>query len=302
MTDPYVGKLTYFRVYSGHVAKGDSVLNSHTGRKERIGRLLRMHANHREEVEDVFTGDIVAVVGLKNTTTGDTLSAPEHPIQLESMVFPAPVISVAIEPKTKADQDKLGDALHRLAEEDPTFLVRSDDETGQTIIAGMGELHLDILVDRLIREFNVGASVGFPQVAYRETIRQTVKHVEAKHIKQTGGKGQYAHVIIDLEPTGPGGGFEFVDATKGGSVPREYIRSVDAGIEAALEAGVLAGYPLGGRQSHPRRRVGPSGRLLRDGIQDRRLDGGSGSSQAGRRAVVGAGHGCRGRHPGGLHG
>jgi len=244
MTDPYVGKLTYFRVYSGHVSKGDSLLNSHTGRKERVGRLLRMHANHREEVPDVFTGDIVAAVGLKNTTTGDTLSSVGAPIQLESMVFPAPVISVAIEPKTKADQDKLGDALHRLAEEDPTFLVRSDDETGQTIIAGMGELHLDILVDRLIREFNVGANIGFPQVAYRETIRQAVKHVEAKHIKQTGGKGQYAHVVIDLEPTGPGGGFEFVDATRGGSVPREFIRSVDAGIEAALESGVLAGYPL----------------------------------------------------------
>ncbi|MBU1225794.1 MAG: elongation factor G, partial [Actinobacteria bacterium] len=244
MTDPYVGKLTYFRVYAGHAAKGDSILNATNGGKERIGRLLRMHANHREEVEDIFTGDIVAAVGLKNTTTGDTLASVGAPIQLESMVFPAPVISVAIEPKTKADQDKLGDALHRLSEEDPTFLVRSDEETGQTIIAGMGELHLEILVDRLVREFNVGATVGFPQVAYRETIRQAVKHVEAKHIKQTGGKGQYAHVIIDLEPTGPGGGFEFVDATKGGSVPKEYIRSVDAGIEDALESGVWAGYPL----------------------------------------------------------
>jgi len=207
MTDPYVGKLTYFRVYSGHVAKGDTIYNSSIGRKERISRLLRMHANHREEVEDIFTGDIVAAVGLKATTTGDTLSSVGAPIQLESMVFPAPVISVAIEPKTKADQDKLGDALHRLAEEDPTFLVRSDDETGQTIIAGMGELHLEILVDRLIREFNVGATVGFPQVAYRETIRQAVKHVEAKHVKQTGGKGQYAHILA----SGVMAGYPLVD-------------------------------------------------------------------------------------------
>jgi elongation factor G len=244
MTDPYVGKLTYFRVYSGHAAKGDAVLNATTGRKERFGRLLRMHANHREEIEDVFTGDIIAAVGLKDTTTGDTLSSVGAPIQLESMVFPAPVISVAIEPKTKADQDKLGGALFRLSEEDPTFLVRTDDETGQTIIAGMGELHLEVLVDRLVREFNVGANVGTPQVAYRETIRHAVKRVEGKHVKQTGGKGQYGHVVIDLEPTGPGGGYEFVDATRGGSVPREFISAVDAGIEAALESGVLAGYPL----------------------------------------------------------
>jgi elongation factor G len=244
MTDPYVGKLTYFRVYSGHLGKGDSVLNATTGKKERIGRLLRMHANHREDVEDVFTGDIVAAVGLKATTTGDTLCDIAHPIQLESMQFPAPVISVAIEPKTKADQDKLGEALSRLADEDPTFLVRSDEETGQTIIAGMGELHLDVLVDRLTREFKVGANVGRPQVAYRETITKAVSKVEAKHVKQTGGKGQYGHVVIDLEPTGPGGGYEFVDQTRGGAVPREYIAAVDAGIETALESGVLAGYPI----------------------------------------------------------
>ena len=244
MTDPYVGKLTYFRVYSGHAAKGDAVLNATTGRKERFGRLLRMHANHREEIEDVFTGDIIAAVGLKDTTTGDTLSSVGAPIQLESMVFPAPVISVAIEPKTKVDQDKLGGALFRLSEEDPTFLVRTDEETGQTIIAGMGELHLEVLVDRLVREFNVGANVGTPQVAYRESIRHAVKRVEGKHVKQTGGKGQYGHVVIDLEPTGAGGGYEFVDATRGGSVPREFISAVDAGIEAALESGVLAGYPL----------------------------------------------------------
>ncbi len=244
MSDPYVGKLAYFRVYSGHAAKGDAIFNVSTGKKERLGRLLRMHANHREEVEDVFTGDIIAAVGLKGVTTGDTLSSAGSPIQLESMSFPAPVIAVAIEPKTKVDQDRLGEALTRLAEEDPTFLVRSDEETGQTIIAGMGELHLDVLVDRMRREFNVDANVGRPQVAYRETIKKAVNGVVARHVKQTGGKGQFAHVVIDLEPTGPGGGYEFVDSTKGGAVPREYIPSVDAGIESALESGVLAGYPL----------------------------------------------------------
>ncbi|HSG79818.1 MAG TPA: elongation factor G [Acidimicrobiia bacterium] len=244
MTDPYVGKLTYVRVYSGHVSKGDSVLNVSTGKKERIGRVLKMHANHREDVEDVFAGDIVAVVGLKNTTTGDSLADLRAPVQLESMSFPAPVISVAIEPKTKGDQDKLGEALARLAEEDPTFLVRSDEETGQTIISGMGELHLEVLVDRLQREFKVDANVGRPQVAYRETIKKAVDNVEGKHVKQSGGRGQYGHVVINLEPTGPGGGYEFVDRTRGGVVPREYIPSVDAGIEAALDSGVMAGYPL----------------------------------------------------------
>ncbi len=244
MSDPYVGKLTYMRVYSGHLSKGSSVLNATNGKKERIGRLLRMHANHREDIDDVFTGDIVAVVGLKLTTTGDTLTIPEHAIQLESMTFPAPVISVAIEPKTKSDQEKLGDGLHRLAEEDPTFLVRTDEETGQTIIAGMGELHLEVLVDRLRREFKVDANVGRPQVAYRETIRKAVKDIEYRHVKQTGGKGQYAHVVISLEPTGPGGGYEFVDHTKGGKVPKEYVPAVDDGIEAALDSGVLAGYPI----------------------------------------------------------
>ena len=244
MTDPYVGKLTYFRVYSGHVSKGDNVVNTSNGKKERIGRLLRMHANHREDIDDIFTGDIIAAVGLKATTTGDTLSEPAHQIQLESMTFPAPVISVAIEPKTKVDQDKLGEALARLAEEDPTFLVRTDEETGQTIIAGMGELHLDVLVDRMRREFKVDANVGRPQVAYRETIAQEIRGVVYRHIKQTGGKGQFAHVVINLEPTGPGGGYEFVDHTKGGAIPREYIPAVDTGIETALEAGVLAGYPI----------------------------------------------------------
>ncbi len=244
MSDPHVGKLTYFRVYSGHSSKGGSVINTTSGRKERFGRLLRMHANHREDVDDIFTGDIVAAVGLKHTKTGDTLSAIDQPVQLESMTFPAPVISVAIEPKTKADQDKLSDGLHRLSEEDPTFLVRSDGETGQTIIAGMGELHLDVLVDRLRREFKVDANIGRPQVAYRETIKKEVVKVSYKHVKQTGGKGQYAHVVITLEPTGPGGGYEFIDKTKGGAVPREYVAAVDAGIEQALDAGVLAGYPL----------------------------------------------------------
>jgi elongation factor G len=244
MSDPHVGKLTYFRVYSGQAAKGDQILNVSSAKKERLGRLLRMHANHREDLETIHTGDIVAAVGLKMTTTGDTLADIGHPIQLESMTFPAPVISVAIEPKTKSDQDKLGDALHRLTEEDPTFLVRSDDETGQTIIAGMGELHLEVLVDRLIREFHVGANVGRPQVAYRETIKGPVSKVTAKYVRQSGGKGQYGHVVIDLEPTGPGGGYEFIDKIKGGNVPREYIPSVDSGIEEALDQGILAGYPL----------------------------------------------------------
>jgi len=244
MSDPHVGKLTYFRVYSGAAAKGDSILNTTTNKKERVGRLLRMHANHREDIDVIFTGDIVAAVGLRNVGTGDTLCADKAPIQLESMTFPAPVISVAIEPRTKADQDKLGDALSRLSDEDPTFLVRGDEETGQTIISGMGELHLDILVDRLLREFRVEANVGTPQVAYRETIKKGVEKVDAKFVRQTGGRGQYGHVVINLEPTGPGGGYEFIDATKGGAVPREYVPAVDAGIEEALEAGILAGYPM----------------------------------------------------------
>ncbi|MFQ5947858.1 MAG: elongation factor G [Acidimicrobiia bacterium] len=244
MSDPYVGKLTYFRVYSGHASKGDTLINTTSGRKERLGRLLRMHANHREDIDDVFTGDIVAAVGLKSTATGDTLSAVEDQIRLESMTFPAPVISVAIEPRTKADQDKLSEALGRLADEDPTFLVRSDEETAQTIISGMGELHLDVLVDRLLREFNVGANVGRPQVAYRETVKRPIQGIEGRYVRQSGGRGQYGHVVIDLEPTGPGGGYEFTDRTRGGVVPREFIPAVDAGIEEALESGVLAGYPM----------------------------------------------------------
>jgi elongation factor G len=244
MSDPYVGRLTYFRVYSGTLRAGAHVQNSTKDRKERIGRLLQMHANHREDKEAVFAGDIVAAVGLKHTTTGDTLCDPGNPVVLESMSFPAPVISVAIEPKTKADQDKLGQALQRLSDEDPTFVVQYDEETGQTIIQGMGELHLEVLVDRLTREFNVQANVGKPQVAYRETIRDEARKVDHRHVKQTGGRGQYAHVVVDVEPTGPGGGYEFVDKVTGGRIPREYIPSVDQGIQEAMESGVLAGYPM----------------------------------------------------------
>ena len=223
MSDPYVGKLTYFRVYSGTAGKGDSVLNTTTGKKERFGRLLRMHAAKQEDIEEIHTGDIVAAVGMKNTRTGDTLADTKAPIQLESMSFPAPVISVAIEPKTKGDQDKLGNGLARLAEEDPTFSVHTDDETGQTIIAGMGELHLEVIVDRLFREFKVEANVGRPQVAYRETIKKPANRIDAKFKRQTGGSGMYGHVVIDLEPLPPGTGFEFDDAVKGGNVPREYL-------------------------------------------------------------------------------
>ncbi len=244
MSDPYVGKLTYFRVYSGRADKGDSVLNTRSGKKERFGRLLRMHAAKQEDIDEIMTGDIVAAVGLKNTKTGDTLCAINDPIQLESMTFPAPVISVAIEPKTKSDQDKLGGGLARLSEEDPTFNVHTDDETGQTIIAGMGELHLEVIVDRLFREFKVEANVGRPQVAYRETIKRAVKKVDAKFKRQTGGSGMYGHVVIDLEPMEPGSGFEFVDAVKGGNVPREYIPAVEKGMREALDGGILAGYPL----------------------------------------------------------
>jgi len=244
MSDPYVGRLTYIRLYSGTVRTGAHVENSTRRRKERIGRILQMHANHREDKEAAFTGDIVAVVGLKHTTTGDTLCDPANPIVLESMTFPTPVVSVAIEPKTKADQEKLSTALAKLADEDPTFHVRFNDETGQTLISGMGELHLEVLVDRLTREFNVGANVGKPQVAYRETIKRAVHGVEARYVRQTGGRGQYGHVVIDLEPTGPGGGYEFVNKIVGGKIPREFIPSVDEGIQEAMESGVLAGYPM----------------------------------------------------------
>jgi len=243
MTDPFVGKLTYFRVYSGKLSAGSRVLNSATGRTERIGRLLMMHANSREEIEDCYAGDILAGVGLKQTSTGDTLCAPDAPIMLEQIEFPEPVIAVAIEPKTKADQEKLATALQRLAEEDPTFVVESDEETGQTVIRGMGELHLEVLVDRMLREFKVEASVGKPQVAYRETIRQEANKVQGKFVRQTGGSGQYGDVVINVAPN-PGEGFEFDSRIKGGAIPTEYIPSVEKGIVEALSSGVKAGYPM----------------------------------------------------------
>ena len=242
-TDPYVGKLCYFRVYSGVLEKGTTVLNCTKGKTERMGRILQMHANHREDIDIVYAGDIAAVVGVKNTTTGDTLCDEDHPIILESMVFPEPVIEVAIEPKTKAGQEKMGIALAKLAEEDPTFRTYTNKETGQTIIAGMGELHLEIIVDRLLREFKVEANVGAPQVSYKETIRKSVEQ-DTKYARQSGGKGQYGHVKIRVEPNEPGKGYEFINAVVGGAIPKEYIPAVDAGIQGAMEAGVMAGYPV----------------------------------------------------------
>ncbi|HWJ96428.1 MAG TPA: elongation factor G, partial [Telluria sp.] len=244
MTDPFVGQLIFFRVYSGVINSGDTVYNPIKGKKERVGRILQMHANQREEIKEVRAGDIAAAVGLKEATTGETLCDPAAPIILEKMVFPEPVIQQAVEPKTKADQEKMGVALGRLAQEDPSFRVRTDEESGQTIISGMGELHLDIIVDRMKREFGVEANVGKPQVAYRETIRKPVSDVEGKFVRQSGGKGQYGHVVLSVEPQEPGKGFEFVDAIKGGVVPREYIPAVQKGVEEALNSGVLAGYPV----------------------------------------------------------
>jgi len=244
MSDPYVGKLTYFRVYSGTLKAGDRVLNTTTGRTERVGRILQMHANHREERDEIMAGEIAAGVGLKSTTTGDTLAADSAPIVLESMTFPDPVISVAVEPKSKADQDKLSTGLARLAEEDPTFRVETDEETGQTLISGMGELHLEIIVDRLKREFNVDANVGRPQVAYRETVSKPAEGVQGKFVRQTGGSGQYGDAVINLYPQEPGAGYEFVDKIVGGKIPREYIPAVDAGIQEAMGSGILAGYPV----------------------------------------------------------
>ena len=244
MSDPYVGKLTYFRVYSGRLKAGDRVLNTITGKTERVSRILQMHANHREERDEIGAGEIAAGVGLKHTTTGDTLAIENAPIVLESMTFPEPVIAVAVEPKSKVDQDKLGSGLARLAEEDPTFRVNTDEETGQTIISGMGELHLEIIVDRLKREFNVDANVGRPQVAYRETVSKPAEKVQARFIRQTGGSGQYGDVVINLLPQAPGDGYEFADKIVGGKIPKEYIPAVDAGIREAMDAGVLAGYPV----------------------------------------------------------
>jgi len=241
--DPFVGKLAFFRVYSGTLKSGSYVLNATKGKRERVGRILQMHANHREEIDEVYAGDIAAAVGLKDTFTGDTLSEPDHPVILESITFPEPVIEVAIEPKTKADQDKLAIALQRLADEDPTFRVHTDEESGQTRIAGMGELHLDVLVDRMVREFKVAANVGRPSVSYRETIRRAAEG-NGRFVRQTGGKGQYGHAVIKLEPLEKGGGYEFVDKIVGGTIPREFIKSVDQGIREALETGIFAGYPM----------------------------------------------------------
>ena len=243
MTDPYVGQLTFFRVYSGMMKSGDTIYNPVKQRKERIGRILQMHANQREEIKEVYAGDIAAAVGLKEAITGDTLSSVDRPIILERMIFPEPVIHVAVEPKTKSDQEKMGLALGRLAQEDPSFRVRTDEDSGQTIISGMGELHLEIIVDRMRREFGVEANVGAPQVAYRETIRKSAEQ-EGKFVKQSGGRGQYGHVWIKLEPNETGKGYEFVDAVKGGTVPREYIPAVNKGIEDTLPNGVLAGFPV----------------------------------------------------------
>ena len=243
MSDPHVGRLTYFRVYSGQLEKGSQVVNTTSGARERVGRILQMHANHREDVDAVMTGDIAAGIGLKSTRTGDTLTTPGDEIVLEQLEFPEPVIHVAVEPKTKADQEKMSKALQALSEEDPTFQVRTDEETGQTVISGMGELHLEVIVDRMLREFRVDATVGKPQVAYRETITQPVERVTYTHKKQTGGSGQFAEVTISLEPLGPGGGYEFVDKITGGRVPKEFIPAVDAGIQQSLDSGVLAGYP-----------------------------------------------------------
>ena len=242
-TDPFVGRLAFFRVYSGVLAAGSYVYNSTKGKRERIGRILRMHANHRVEIGEAYSGDIAAAVGLKDTTTGDTLCDEKHPIILESMVFPEPVISVAVEPKTKADQEKMGVALQKLAEEDPTFRVHTDPESSQTIISGMGELHLDIIVDRLLREFNVGCTVGNPQVAYRETIRKSVK-AEGKFVRQSGGKGQYGHCWLELTPLEVGEGFKFENKVVGGSIPKEYIGPIEAGVKEAMENGVLSGFPM----------------------------------------------------------
>ncbi|TES96027.1 elongation factor G, partial [Patescibacteria group bacterium] len=242
-TDPFVGSLAFFRTYSGTVKAGSYILNANTGKKERLGRILRMHANKREEVEEVYSGEIAAAVGLKNTTTGNTLCDVDHPVILEQITFPEPVISIAIEPKTKADQEKMALALKKLSEEDPTFKIKGDQETGQTLISGMGELHLEVLVDRMLREFKVGASVGKPQVAYRETIKKPTK-IEAKYIRQSGGRGQYGHVWLELEPNERGKGIEFIDKITGGSVPKEFIPAVEKGVKEATENGVLANYPL----------------------------------------------------------
>jgi elongation factor G len=289
MSDQHLGKLTYIRIYSGTLETGTAVLNSTKDRKERIGKIYQMHANKREERPTAVAGQIVAVMGLKDTSTGDTLSDQSNQVILESMTFPAPVINVAIEPRTKADQDKLGTAIRRLAEEDPTFQVRTDEETGQTIIAGMGELHLEVLVERMKREFRVEANIGRPQVAYRETVTKKVEKVDYTHRKQTGGAGQYGRVVINLEPTGgDGGGYEFENKITGGRIPREYIPSVDAGCQEAAEFGVLAGYPMVDLKVTLTGRRLPRGGLLRARLQDRRVDGLQEGRRPGRSRAAGA--------------
>jgi elongation factor G len=293
MSDPYVGTLTFLRVYAGVMTTGSYVYNSVKGKKERIGRLLKMHANKREEIKEVYAGDIAAAVGLRDTTTGDTLCDESKPIVLERMEFPDPVISIAIEPKTKADQERLGGSLHKLATEDPSFRISTNPETGQTLISGMGELHLEIIVDRLLREFKVDANVGKPQVAYKETIRKAVEQ-ESKFIRQTGGRGQYGHVVLRIEPLPAAGGFQFVDATKGGVIPREYIPAIEKGVKEAMESGVLAGYPGRRREGVRHVRVVPRGRLLRDRVQDRRLDGLQGGDGL-RRHPSSSSRSCRSR-------
>ncbi len=277
INDPF-GKLSFIRVYSGSLKTGDTILNPRTGKTERVGRLVKMHANKREDITEIYAGDICACVGLKDLKTGDTLCAPHHPIALGAITFPEPVISVAIEPKTKADQEKMGIALSRLADEDPTFKVRTDEDSGQTIISGMGELHLEILVDRMKREHKVEANVGEPKVAFRETIRKKAE-AEGKYIRQTGGSGNYGHCKLRIEPNEPGKGYEFINDIKGGVVPKEYIKPIDQGVQGALELGILAGYPDRGCEGDAVRRQLPRSRLERNGVQVCRFDRVQGSRQ-----------------------
>ncbi len=302
MTDPFVGKLTYLRVYSGQLDSGSYVSNASKGKKERIGRLLQMHSNQRVDIDGCAAGDIVAVVGLKDTSTGDTLCDADHPIILESMEFAEPVIDIAVEPKTKAEQDKMGFALQKLAEEDPTFRVSTNQETGQTIIAGMGELHLEIIVDRLLREFKVEANVGKPQVAYRETATQEARNVEGKFVRQSGGRGQYGHAVINLIPQEAARATSFENKIVGGVIPKEYITPIDKGIQEAINSGVLAGYPVVDIKIELIDGFVPRRRLLRGGVQGRRFDGGQGCAQEGRSGHSRADDGRRGRDARGVHG
>ncbi len=301
MTDPFVGQLTFIRVYSGVMTSGMAVYNSTKQKTERIGRLLKMHANKREEIKEVYAGDIAAAVGLKSVSTGDTVCDEKHPVILEAMDFPEPVISLAIEPKTKADQEKLGMGLGKLMAEDPTFRVKTDTETGQVVIAGMGELHLEIIVDRLKREFGVEATVGKPQVAYKETITRAAEG-EGRYIKQTGGRGQYGHAKIRMIPRKPGEGYEFENEVVGGTIPKEFIKPIDQGIREAMTTGVLAGYPMDDVQDRAVRRVVPRRGLERNGVQDRRLDGVQGRGQEGAPGAARARHARGSGRARGIHG